>query len=138
MPNTMSTLTSLILAAFGAYIGAWYFDRLEGNFALLLFMATVVTGSPAMLGKMASIQRKLDDYPQYRAALTMPNLVAFVRKHPECEVEIQGDGDAAQLVFRNDAQHRFKILKLLDDDYLRSQLTELNYEANSKSAPIGS
>ena len=44
MPNTMSTLTSLILAAFGAYIGAWYFDRLEGNFALLLFMATVVTG----------------------------------------------------------------------------------------------
>ena len=100
-------------------------------------MATVVTGSPAMLGKMASIQRKLDDYPQYRAALTMPNLVAFVRKHPECEVEIQGDGDAAQLVFRNDAQHRFKILKLLDDDYLRSQLTELNYEANSKSAPIG-
>ena len=40
----MQLLTSLVLAAFAAYIGAWYFDRVEGNFALLLFMATVVTG----------------------------------------------------------------------------------------------
>eukprot|EP01030_Chromulinospumella_sphaerica_P034598 gene34598-biopygen20264 len=40
----MQTLTSLILAAFAGYIGAWYFGALEGNFALLLFLATVVTG----------------------------------------------------------------------------------------------
>jgi hypothetical protein len=100
-------------------------------------MAAAVTGSPTMLGKMASIQRKLDKYPQYRAALTMPKLLEFVGAHPECEVEISGVGDAAQLVYRNDPQHRFKILKLLDDDYLRSDLTSLEYEANSKSAPIG-
>ena len=37
--------TSLILAAFAAYIGAWYFGAIEGNFALLLFLATVVTGA---------------------------------------------------------------------------------------------
>jgi hypothetical protein len=100
-------------------------------------MAQVVTGSPAMVGKMASIQRKLDRYPEYRAALTMPNLVAFITTHPECGVEIVGSGDTAELAFRNDPQHRFKILKLLDDDYLRSELTTLEYEANSKSAPIG-
>lgn len=43
----MSTLTSLILAAFLAYIGAWYFNigGIEGNFALLLLLATVVTGA---------------------------------------------------------------------------------------------
>ena len=41
----MQTLTSLILAAFAGYIGAWYFGALEGNFALLLFLATVVTGA---------------------------------------------------------------------------------------------
>ena len=41
----MQTLTSLILAAFVGYIGAWYFGALEGNFALLLFLATVVTGA---------------------------------------------------------------------------------------------
>ncbi|MEO5661288.1 MAG: signal peptidase I [Polaromonas sp.] len=40
----MQALTSLILAAFAAYAGAWYLGRLEGNFALLLFLATVVTG----------------------------------------------------------------------------------------------
>ena len=36
--------TSLVLAAFAAYIGAWYFGSIEGNFELLLFLATVVTG----------------------------------------------------------------------------------------------
>jgi signal peptidase I len=40
----MQVLTSLILAAFAAYAGGWYFGRIEGNFALLLFSATVVTG----------------------------------------------------------------------------------------------
>jgi signal peptidase I len=40
----MQFLTSLILAAFAGYVGAWYFGRVDGNFALLLFMATVVTG----------------------------------------------------------------------------------------------
>jgi signal peptidase I len=40
----MPFLTSLVLAAFVGYAGAWYLGFLEGNFALLLLMATVVTG----------------------------------------------------------------------------------------------
>ena len=40
----MAFITSLVLAAFAAYVGAWYFNAIEGNFALLLFLATVVTG----------------------------------------------------------------------------------------------
>ncbi|MBA2674245.1 signal peptidase I [Ramlibacter sp.] len=40
----MPLLTAAVLAAFVGYAGAWYFELLEGNFALLLFMATVVTG----------------------------------------------------------------------------------------------
>ncbi|WP_295849881.1 signal peptidase I [uncultured Xylophilus sp.] len=40
----MQLLTSLILAAFAAYVGAWYFGAIEGNFALLLMLATLVTG----------------------------------------------------------------------------------------------
>jgi len=40
----MQVLTALILAAFVGYAGSWYFGVIEGNFALLLFMATVVTG----------------------------------------------------------------------------------------------
>jgi signal peptidase I len=41
----MQALTAIILAAFAGYIGAWYMGALEGNFALLLFLATVVTGA---------------------------------------------------------------------------------------------
>ena len=37
-------VTALVLAGFVAYIAAWYFGALEGNFALLLFLATLVTG----------------------------------------------------------------------------------------------
>ncbi|WP_180132465.1 signal peptidase I [Rhodoferax sp. BLA1] len=40
----MQALTSLVLATFVAYIGAWYVGLVEGNFALLLFLATLVTG----------------------------------------------------------------------------------------------
>jgi signal peptidase I len=40
----MQTLTAAILAAFAGYIGAWYLGLIEGNFALLLFLASVVTG----------------------------------------------------------------------------------------------
>jgi signal peptidase I len=40
----MQALTAIILAAFAGYVGSWYFGLLEGNFALLLFLATVVTG----------------------------------------------------------------------------------------------
>jgi signal peptidase I len=34
----------MILAAFVGYIGSWYFGLLEGNFALVLFVASAVTG----------------------------------------------------------------------------------------------
>lgn len=44
MNGAMSSITTVVLAAFVAYGGAWYFGVLEGNFALLLFLATVVTG----------------------------------------------------------------------------------------------
>jgi signal peptidase I len=40
----MATLTAFILAAFVGYVGFWYVGMIEGNFALLMFMATVVTG----------------------------------------------------------------------------------------------
>ena len=41
----MQTLTALVLAAFAAYAGSWYFGLIEGNFSLLLLAATVVTGA---------------------------------------------------------------------------------------------
>ena len=40
----MPMLTAVILAAFAGYVGSWYLGLIEGNFALLLLLATVVTG----------------------------------------------------------------------------------------------
>ena len=40
----MQALTACVLAGFAAYGGAWYLGMVEGNFALLLFLATAVTG----------------------------------------------------------------------------------------------
>jgi signal peptidase I len=40
----MPVLTGAILAAFAAYAGAWYLGWIEGNFELLLFAASLVTG----------------------------------------------------------------------------------------------
>ena len=44
MVAVMSSITGLVLAAFAGYGAAWYVGVLEGNFSLLLFLATVVTG----------------------------------------------------------------------------------------------
>ena len=40
----MQVLTAAVLAAFALYGGSWYVGWVDGNFALLLFLATVVTG----------------------------------------------------------------------------------------------
>ena len=40
----MPILTALVLAAFAAYAGSWFMGLIEGNFALLLLLATLVTG----------------------------------------------------------------------------------------------
>ena len=44
MVGFMSSITALGLAVFFGYGSAWYLGVVEGNFSLLLFLATVVTG----------------------------------------------------------------------------------------------
>jgi signal peptidase I len=44
MNTMMSSLTAVVLAAFASYTGAWYLGLFEGNFALLLLLAVIVTG----------------------------------------------------------------------------------------------
>ena len=40
----MQALTAAVLAAFVGYAVSWYLGYVEGNFALLLFVASSVTG----------------------------------------------------------------------------------------------
>ena len=85
-----------------------------------------------MMRKLASIRRKLEQ-PGYRQAFTQERVVAFIRANPHVQIELSGDGPDAAIVHQNDPQHRWALLKLVDDDFLHSSLTDMNYEANSKS-----
>ena len=42
--KAMSGVTAVVLAAFVGYGASWYFGKVDGNFSLLLFLASVVTG----------------------------------------------------------------------------------------------
>lgn len=54
----MPVLTALILAGFVAYAGSWYLGRIEGNFALLLFLATLVTGLYWLAERLVFLPRR--------------------------------------------------------------------------------
>ncbi len=76
MQNTMSAITAVVLAAFVGYAGAWYTGVVEGNFALLLLLATLVTGVYWVLEKLvflpqrkADAQRMLDEHNSRKEAL---------------------------------------------------------------------
>lgn len=96
-------------------------------------LRSACTSQPQMMAKMASIRRSMDDDPAYARAMTMPRLTRFVREHRHLGIEVEGSGSSASLVFNPAPATRFKILNLLDDDYLRSVLTERDYEAGSKT-----
>jgi Domain of unknown function (DUF4868) len=96
-------------------------------------LESVVGRDLNMVRKLRSIGTKLDGKPAYAAAMSMANLLKFLDARPEIEVDIVGSGSSRQLVFHNDPRRRWRILKLLDDDYLQSPLTEVQYESNSKS-----
>lgn len=54
----MQYITAAILAAFVGYVGAWYLGAIEGNFALLLFLATVVTGAYWLAERLYFLPRR--------------------------------------------------------------------------------
>lgn len=90
-----------------------------------------------MARKAASIGRKIDSDAQYAAAMVMDSLLAFVDRHV-AEVKITTeDGPDGRLLVHDHADRagQWAILKLLDDDYLTSELTKSFYEAPSKSTP---
>ncbi|MBC7467804.1 MAG: signal peptidase I [Ramlibacter sp.] len=54
----MPVLTAAVLAAFAGYAGAWYLGIVEGNFALLLFLATLVTGLYWLAERLVFLPRR--------------------------------------------------------------------------------
>jgi hypothetical protein len=85
-----------------------------------------------MVAKLSSIAAKMAADPAYVATMTTANIIAFA-EDKGIEIDTVEANDERQLEFHPDPTRRYRILKLLDDDYLHSQLTDLDYEANSDS-----
>lgn len=84
-------------------------------------------GQLQMLAKLASISTK-----PYLAHLTMDAIEETINT-VGLDVEIVDDAGERKLVFDPSTQEsRWAILKLLDDDYLRSLMTQELYEASAK------
>lgn len=67
----------------------------------------------------------------YFARITMNDLRRTIREH-QLEIEIVKQNGADHLTFDPDPSRRWILLKLLDDDYLNSDMTDNKYDANSK------
>lgn len=77
--------------------------------------------------------RQRDYFDQLSYAMLVPVITEFSLNIPTKKV----DGET-RLVFRSEPDQRFRILKLVDDDYLRSSMTKHRYEVNSKTEPPAS
>jgi hypothetical protein len=89
------------------------------------FVAACSTDS-RLAEKVLAIRRR-PYYDQLSVSLLEPVIRDF-----DLDVQTVVDGGTRKLVFDARPEGRFLILKLLDDDYLRSQMTERRYEVNSK------
>ncbi len=86
----MQTLTAVVLAAFVGYAGAWYVGVVEGNFALLLFVATVVTGVYWLAERLYFLPQRL------RAVAALEAQAAQRREQLAGQGITQVDGDLGE------------------------------------------
>jgi signal peptidase I len=86
----MPVLTAAVLAAFAGYAGAWYLGLLEGNFALLLLLATLVTGLYWVAERLYFLPRRRDAAERLQAN--------FAQRQADLAAKgiTQVDGDDAQ------------------------------------------
>ncbi len=79
----MPFLTALVLAGFAGYGAAWYVGLVEGNFALLLFLATVVTGLYWIAERLYFLPRRRRAAERLEAQdATTPRRPGGARHHP--------------------------------------------------------
>jgi signal peptidase I len=90
----MSALTGVVLAGFVAYAAAWYLGMIEGNFALLLFLAVVVTGA-------YWVAEKLYFLPQRKAAAER-----LAQEQQQREAELARMGVKADAVNLDEARQK--------------------------------
>jgi hypothetical protein len=99
-------------------------DRVRiDNFAAF---ASLCEGRLNMLAKLKNIAAK-----EYLQRVTMQDIKRVIVEF-NLPAKMEGAEGEERLVFEPDAEDKWLILRILDDDYLGSIMTELKYEANSK------
>lgn len=86
---------------------------------------------PQMVSKVARVANQ-----PYLSDITIDDIKETIQEF-ELDVEILTVDGHEKLIFDASVQQRWVILKMLDDDYLGSVLTNRKYEANSKSVRSG-
>lgn len=96
----------------------------------------VVSTDRRMHSKLQSASEKMS-CPDYRAKVTNATIAALVNTRGDIDLEIVKRGSSIEIVFDGSAQRRWTLLKILDDDYLISELTKSRYQAPSKHTGNG-
>lgn len=80
-----------------------------------------------MISKVARVANQ-----PYLNEITMEDINKTINEF-DLKVDTTNENGVEKLIFEKDVRKRWIILKLLDDDYLGSVLTDRKYESNSKS-----
>lgn len=88
---------------------------------------TACTGKIQMMSKVAQIARK-----PYLNQITMQNIRRTIDEFG-LEIQIVQENGQEKILFEANPNKRWLILKMLDDDFLGSLMTNQKYEVNSKS-----
>ncbi|MFL6068639.1 MAG: Kiwa anti-phage protein KwaB-like domain-containing protein [Gaiellaceae bacterium] len=83
----------------------------------------------AMAEKLLAV-RERDYFDRLSYAMLAPVIEEF-----NLNIPTRDEDGTAHLVFESTPEQRWRILKLIDDDYLRSAMTSHRYEVNSKTDP---
>ncbi len=90
--------------------------------------ADACVAQPAMADKLIAVQGR-DYFPRLTYEMLEPVIEEF-----NLDIPVEQRDGRPHLVFRSAAALRWQILRLVDDDFLRSSMTQHHYEVNSKTA----
>lgn len=93
----------------------------------------VVSEDMRMHSKLMSARDKMRD-EEYKAKVTDESIADLVDKRTDVDLDVLRVDGSIELVFDSAAQRRWTLLKILDDDYLISELTDSRYQAPSKQS----
>ncbi len=82
---------------------------------------------PAMADKLIAVQSR-DYFQKLTYEMLEPVIAEF-----ELEIPVETHNGSPHLVFKSEPAHRWRILRLVDDDFLKSSMTDHRYEVNSKT-----